>query len=161
MGDLKFHEASGIAGRIIVARVSTGTDIVEGIEEICEKYNIEAAIVSVVIGSLQRAEITYAVPKSDTKMKAGKGEPLCLEGPLDCLSAQGTVGRNEKGERYAHIHAALADKLDHVYGGHLARGKNPVLLTVEVALTEVTGLRLVRRLYEETNTSQLSPEVIE
>lgn len=158
MGEINFRAAQGTTGRIVVARLNSGTDIIDGIEKMCDDYNIESAIITTVIGSIARAEFAFVVPRPDTKMKAGKGDPLCLEGPLDFLSAQGTIGKDQEGKRYTHMHGVLADKLDRLYGGHMTKGKNPVLLTVEVSLLELTGMQLVRRYYEETNSYQLSPE---
>jgi predicted DNA-binding protein with PD1-like motif len=160
-GQVRFNEAQGVLGKVVVARLGSGTDVIEAIEKICEDNHIGSAIIATAIGSLAQAEFSFIIPKEDTKLKAGKGEPLFLEGPLDLLGAQGTVGWDQQGNRYTHLHGMLADKLDRLYGGHLVKGKNPVLLTMEISLIELKGISLIRRFYEETGSYQLSPEKCE
>jgi hypothetical protein len=149
--------ACGQPGRIVVARIGAGTDLIEGIEEICRRYDIKSGLILGLTGSLSGAKFTYIVPKEDSKLGAGKGVPYTLPGPLNILAAEGTIARTERGEYYVHIHAALADQLDHVYGGHIFK-PTTVLLTMEVAIMETAGISLMRRFYDETGSEQLSPE---
>lgn len=152
--------ACGRPGRLVVARIGAKTDLLEGIKDICSKYDIKSAVILGLTGSLSEAKFTYIVPKEDSKLGAGKGVPFVLPGPLNILAAEGTVARTERDDYYIHIHAALADQLDHVYGGHIFK-PTTVLLTMEVALLETAGVSLRRRFYEETGSEQLSPEEAE
>jgi hypothetical protein len=80
----------------------------------------------------------------DNKVGAGYSDPRAIEGPLELLSAQGTIGLEEGGAVAIHLHGAVSDKEGRVHGGHLVKGGNPVLITGEVAVTQVEGIRIAK-----------------
>lgn len=131
------------SSRAAIMRVLPGIDVIEGIEAVCQSLSIKSGAIISCIGSLQRASLMIAVPLNN-KVGAGYSDPMVLEGPLELLSGQGTIGLGEEGETAIHLHGVVSDKEGHLHGGHFVKGENPVLVTCEVALTQVEGIRIVR-----------------
>ena len=135
--------SEGHLSRVVMIRVLPGSDIIEGIEEVCHNLDIKSGSITSCIGSLQRASFLIAVPMN-SKIGAGYSDPKVLEGPLELLSGQGSIGQEEGGEIFIHLHGVISDKNGNVQGGHFIRGENPVLITCEVALIQVEGIHMIR-----------------
>ena len=142
--------------RAALARLAPGDDVIESIEEICRRMNFKCATITSCIGSLQRADIMIAVPL-ENKLGAGYSEPMTLEGPLELLCAQGSVGEDEKEGLFTHLHVSFSDREGRLWGGHLLKGKGPVLVTCEVMITELAGGRLRRQYDPAVELSILKP----
>jgi predicted DNA-binding protein with PD1-like motif len=133
-----------LSSRAAIIRVLPGSDVIEGIEEACQKLGIKAGAIISCIGSLQRASVMIAVPLNN-KVGTGYSEPIKLEGPLELLSGQGTIGQDKEGEIITvHMHGVVSDKEGRLHGGHLVKGENPVLITCEVMLARIEGIPIVR-----------------
>ena len=161
--------AVGNSGRVIVARILPGSDLIEAMEKICQENNITSANVISCIGALRESALlnpTLAdnVPsekpdaKPEGEVRAGYGDALVISGPLQILSAQGTVVTAEDGKLIVHIHATVVDAEHNVYGGHVPKGKNPIDDTAEVTIQEVAGVKMLLKYDAETKESHLSPE---
>lgn len=135
--------SEGHLSRVVMIRVHPGSDIIEGIEEVCQNLGIKCGAITCCIGSLQRASLLIAVPMNN-KIGAGYSDPKVIKGPLEFLSGQGTIGQEEGGEIFIHLHGVISDKDGNVHGGHLIKGKNPVLITCEVVLIQVEGIHMIR-----------------
>lgn len=136
------HAAGGIRG-IVSFRLEPGCDVLEGIERVCREREISCAAVLSAIGSLRRARLFTAVPLPN-KAGGGYGEPIAIPGPLELVCAQGTVGREEDGAPYLHVHAVVSDGSARSFGGHLIAGSAPVLVTCEVTLGVIAGIEALR-----------------
>ncbi|MFO7984937.1 MAG: DNA-binding protein [Desulfatiglandaceae bacterium] len=147
---------SGRLDRAALARLAPGADVIESIEEICRQMDFKCATVTSCIGSLRRADIMIAVPL-ENKLGAGYSDPIALEGPLELLCAQGTVGEDEREGFFTHLHVTFSDRDGRLWGGHLLKGKGPVLVTCEVMITELAGGRLCRQYDPEVELSILKP----
>lgn len=142
--------SEGNLSKAAMIRVIPGSDVIEGIEDACRKLRIKAGAIISCIGSLQRASVMIAIPLHN-KVGAGYSEPITLEGPLELLSGQGTIGQDEQGEVAVHLHAVMSDKEGHLYGGHLVKGHNPVLITCEMLLAEIEGIKIQKGYDPETD----------
>lgn len=162
--------AVGSSGRVIVARVLPGTDLIEAIEKICKENNVTSASIISCIGALRESAVLNPIspdsipsekPNATTEgeVRAGYGEALVIPGPLQILAAQGTVVTAEDGTLTVHIHAMVVDEKHTVYGGHLPKGKNPIDDTAEVTIQEVAGIRMLLKYDPETEEPHLTPEV--
>jgi len=158
LGEIRYTAAQGEIGKVVAARLLPGTDIIEGIEKICEDYGIRYAFVGCSIGSLQKATFMYLVPKPEVKVKAGYSTPFELPGPIEFLGGLGVVCEGVNREKLTHFHGTVSDKLDHVYGGHFVKGQNPVLVTMDLIIVEVKGVKLLRKYDEETELVNFAPE---
>ncbi len=143
-------------GRMLVARMSYGTDLLEGIEALCQENEIDSAIIISCYGSLKDVCFNHITQEEGENLGALPSKNHTLPGPIQLLTGQGMVGVDkETGELFTHLHATFGDKLSHIYGGHLISGHNPVLRTVEVALLESSDVKMIRDYNEKTQSKQL------
>ena len=73
--------AQGGVKKVIAARISPGENVMEGLKQICEKYNINNGVILSGIGSLDGLEYLVPVILPDKKAGYGYGVPL-LSAPL-------------------------------------------------------------------------------
>jgi len=157
--EIRYQAVPGELGKVIIGRLLPGTDVIEGIEKICKNHNIKSAFVCVSIGSLQKATFMIAMAKQGTKLGIAYTEPIEVPGPIEFLSGLGMVCEGEKeGELETHFHATFSNEKKEVYGGHLVKGKNPTLATIDLSIIEVKGIKLLRKFDEETGFVLISPE---
>lgn len=142
--------------KAVFIRLSPGTDLISGIAAVCRERGIRSACIASCIASLQRASFLVVVPK-ENKVGGGYSEPVHLEDPLEILSGQGSIGETENGEVFVHLHAALNGAQGRAQGGHLIQGRCPVLITSEIVLLPLEGLRLMRSYDPEADMPILKP----
>jgi predicted DNA-binding protein with PD1-like motif len=152
--EIKFSQ--GFLSRVVMIRVFPGWDIIEGIEKACEELKITAGAITTCIGSLQRTAFFTVVPL-ENKVGAGYSTPITLEGPLELLSAQGTIGQDEKGNRFVHLHGAVSDRGGHAHGGHFIKGETPVLITCEIVINLIDEAKWLRIHDPELGMDVVSP----
>lgn len=155
MDKTRFQDACGKVGKFVAARILPGSDLIEGIEEICKKNNIKYAYVSC-FGSLEKAGYMYLIPNPQTKMGAGYGDVKKCDGPVEFLNGTGVVCQNE-GNYDIHFHAVLCNQEGEVFGGHIVKGQNPSLTTVDIVILEAEGIKMLRKNDEETELTQFYP----
>jgi len=146
---------AGSLAKVLLARLQPGTDLIEGLTEACAAHGVKSGAVSSCIGSLQRASFFIVVPLAN-KMGGGYGDPIALEGPLELVSAQGTIGLDLEGNLLVHLHGALADGRGNLHGGHLLKGRCPVLITCEAMVTFCEEVRAVQKYDPETDLKLLT-----
>ena len=118
MTQIRTQSVSIKKGKVIIARILAGTDLISGIEKICQDNQIAYGTIVAAIGNLSRAKLVYAVVDKDAKFGINFSEPTSVEGPLELLSCQGMIGQSVKGELSVHLHGLLSDQDMKVYGGH-------------------------------------------
>ena len=148
--------AEAAINKAVFIRLSPGTDLITGIAGVCREHGIRAASIAGCIASLRRPSFFVVVPMGN-RIGGGYSDPVHLEAPLEIVSAQGTVGEEESGEVFVHLHAALSDSQGMVHGGHLIQGACPVLITSEIVLLPLCGVRLKRTHDPEVNMPILKP----
>ena len=150
----KFSE--GRLSRVSLIRILPGADILESLEEACGHLNIKNGFISSCIGSLRRSSFFTVVPL-ENKMGAGYSTPIILDGPLELLSAQGTIGQDEKGNPFVHLHGLVGDQEGRIHGGHFIKGENPILITCEITISQVDGAGWLRAHDAEVDMDVFSP----
>lgn len=153
---IRFIDACGKSGKVIAARLLPGTDLIEGIEAVCEKNDVKYAYVSC-FGSFSQVGYMYLVPKAEAKIGAGYGEVMRCEGPIEFLNGTGVVCQNT-GKSDIHFHATMCDKTGKVFGGHIVKGSTPTLTTVDFIIMEITDVEMLRSFDEETALTQFLPK---
>ena len=148
----KVHATSVKAkiGRVIVGRILPGTELVEGILNICEENNLKFGNIVTMIGSLSKACFVCATPDNRAKMGIKYGNPVEIEGPLEFLCGQGIIGMSDNNKRSIHLHYVLSDKNVNLCGGHLVEYGNLVLATIEIVIQELKDIKLLRAIDIET-----------
>jgi len=118
---------SGHYGRLVVARLKPGEDIVEALEKLCLSHAIMRAVVRSAVGSLVEARLTHGGARTaHTFTVAGPG--------IEILNAYGEVSL-DAGMRTS-ISGMVADTDGRMYAGCFVSGANRSLITVEVTLQE-------------------------
>jgi len=153
----KIIVSEGHLSKVVMIRVLPGSDIIEGIEEVCHNLDIKSGAITCCIGSLRRASLLIAVPMN-SKIGAGYSDPKVIKGPLELLSGQGSIGQEEGGEIFIHLHGVISNKEGNVYGGHLIKGKNPALITCEVMVSRVEGIHMIRAYDPEVDMKVFFPK---
>lgn len=152
---IRVKDACGSAGKVIACRLLPGTDLIEGIEEACAKNGVKYAYVSA-FGSFGKVGYMYLVPKPEAKVKAGYGEVIKKDGPIEFLNGTGVVCQN-KNKYDTHFHATMCDQTGTVFGGHIVKGTTPALTTVDLVIIEVNDVKMLRDYDEETDLTQFVP----
>ena len=130
----------GKIARVIVGRLETGDDILEGLTELVIRQKISTGSISA-LGAVDRATVGYFVGN-------GSYTKISLEGPLEVLSCVGNVSWRE-GSPYVHAHITLSDKEGRAYGGHLMPGCK-VGATFEYTLHAYDDIKLQRKFDAKT-----------
>jgi uncharacterized protein len=108
---------------LLLVRLPAGVDLVEGIEDLTREYGIRSALIRGGPGSLMHATL-----------QAG-GPPVQAPGPAaEILTLVGEIR-----DGVADLHGTVGDPDGRVYGGRFLRGRNPVCITVELALETRPG----------------------
>lgn len=137
----RFWEAS--AGRVLVGRLATGSDLVEEIEHACAEHSILAATVSV-IGAVRRAAYAYYEQEDRRYTELSSTTHHEITGFI------GNVSQRDR-RPFLHAHATFADAGGATVGGHLLRGTE--VFAAEVTIAELRDVTLVRQHDEETGLS--------
>ena len=157
MESVQYKAAAGKAGRIIVARLLPGTDLIEGIEKICSRYRMKSAVIDCAIGSLERTSFRYIVPKPELKTGAGYDEPPDIQGPVELISVTGLVTETEDEKINIHLHGTICDQKGILHGGHFDKGGNIALYTIEIIIKEVMEVKMLKKYDIEVDAPQLCP----
>lgn len=150
MTQIRTQAVASKRGRAIVGRILPGTDLIKGIEKVCQDNQVTSGTIVVGIGSLVRAQFIYAVPDKGATIGMKYSEPTRVEGPLELLACQGTIGLTAEGQLGIHLHGLMSDPDMKVYGGHFLENGNPVLATLEIRIQENQDVRIVREQDVET-----------
>ena len=150
MQDVRTQSAEFTRGRSIIARILPGTDLISGIEKTCTDHAITTGAIVSAIGTLTHATVVYVVPVQSTPLGVAYVPPKRIEGPLELLSGQGTIGQTRDNRLSIHLHGSVSAPDMKIYGGHLLVGGNPVLATAEVWIQESIGVTMLREKDPET-----------
>ncbi|MFI3175265.1 MAG: PPC domain-containing DNA-binding protein [Bacillota bacterium] len=149
----------GKFGRVVAVRMGPGEDVLKGIEQVCKEKGIKNGIIVEGIGSLAEANLFNPVPIPEKKAGYGYSEPTKLSGPIELVSISGMICHSDDGEILIHAHYSLSDVYANGHGGHLIEG-NKVLLTVDIMIAEVEGLKMGRAYDEDLEVFIFRPETM-
>lgn len=152
------HEVrTGNAQRIIVARLKTGSDLLDSLQEIVENERIKAGIILSGVGLLGKASLRNCNSLPEEFPITDENRTfLSFKNPLEILTLSGTISIAE-GKPLVHAHLTLSSVVEGeigVIGGHLIKGCL-VFGFAEVAVMELGGIEMVKSFDEETRTLQL------
>lgn len=118
---------------MLFIKLDDGEDFLGSLCEILERV-ADSGIILSCVGMLRESVLAYF-----------RGEYLekALPSPMEIVSMEGNIARGGDGRLQPHVHAALADEILNVYGGHL-RGAI-VHNTAEVVIMIPRDVKLVRR----------------
>lgn len=148
--------AEGKFKRVVAVRIPPGRDVMEALDEACEKANLNNGIIVNGIGSLKGAKFLNPIEIPEKKAGYGYGEPIVLTGPIELVNINGMICQGEDGERLFHIHCTFSDTNGDAYGGHFIES-NEVLMTVDLILAELDEIYMGRRFDEDLDVFIFNP----
>ena len=157
--NVRYEAAAGRPGRLLIVRLPPGSDLIDGILQVCEDYGIRNGYVSTCIGSLSESRFVYGSPDPSLKSRAGYSPEQVCEHVTQVLSGQGTICHDEMGEIQIHFHCIFCDQ-GLVRGGHFDKPGNAVATTMELAIQEVLGVEMTRPFDSEIDLNRLHPEAV-
>ena len=147
------HSVEATTKRVIVGRLLPGTDLIRGLESVCDSHQVMYAAVVFAYGSLSSAAF------KTLQIAPGSSRPALalrrLERRVEFLGGQGLVCRDDTGARATHLHGCVSDETGQVLGGHFEPGLNPVFNNMDFTLYELTGVDLIRRWDADTETVEM------
>jgi len=154
--------AAGTIGRVVIARLVPGTELLAGLRQVFESYEIHSGLILGGAASLVSARLrNVQTSPAEWPITDANRVFLDLPGPLELLSIAGNGSRRPDGSLHLHAHVVVstgtADAPGRCYGGHLVEGA-VILSTGEVAVAELQGVQLARRQDPLTKTLELVPE---
>jgi predicted DNA-binding protein with PD1-like motif len=156
---MSVKSALGTVGRMASARILPNTDILEGIEEVCHQYDIKYGVVHC-IGSFRKVGYQYLEINTNSVINAAYGDIISKPHPTELLSATGIICQCE-GKYDIHMHAVLCDTDGKISGGHLSKGQNIALTTIDTVIIEAQGMEMLRIFDENTGFYQFSPRSLQ
>ncbi|MEW6266769.1 MAG: PPC domain-containing DNA-binding protein [Thermodesulfobacteriota bacterium] len=129
-------------GRVVIGRILRDTDLVTGIIELCRQTGIVTGAIEIAIGSLRKADISWAIPSDKTRRGSERTAPVPIEGPLEFITGQGLVCLADLDRPVIHFHGMICDPNGRAWGGHFFPNGNPVHSTMDVVITEIEGARM-------------------
>jgi len=128
------------SGRIFMAGLKKGKDLLNELSRIVTEKNIETGIIKV-IGAVSSANISYY---DHNKQKYIYNE---INEGLEILNCTGNISVLED-KPMIHAHITLANKKGEAFGGHLAEGTK--VFASEAYIQELKGHKLIRTFKEDT-----------
>lgn len=150
------HSAKGNYKNIYAVRFEPGEDVMKGLYEICEKYNIKNGVIISAVGSLDGATFMDPAPIPGKEDLYAYGDPIELPAPVELISLDGIICTGEAGDTQLHVHCALSDQNGNGYGGHFTEG-NIVLNTAEIVIGEIDGILMSRKIDPLRGTPCFTP----
>ena len=148
---------SGGVGRVVVARIKNGCDLMRTLQKAVEKEGLEAAVILSGVGLLSGVKLRNCKTLPDTFPITDRNRSFTsFQKPFEILGISGNVSIVE-GKQLVHAHLTLSyveEEKIRVIGGHLIEGCT-VFGFAEVFIMELTGIEMLKKLDEETKTLQL------
>ena len=153
----RYDLRSGGAGKVMVARLKPGSDLLGALQEMVEDEGVEAGVILSGVGLLREARLRNCKSLPEEFPITDENRTyLSFSRPLEVLSMSGNVSMAE-GSPLVHAHVTLSyvegDEIG-VVGGHLIEGCI-IFGFAEVILMELDNIKMEKRFDEETRTLQL------
>ena len=147
---------TGQLGRVVVARLAPGNDLLGSLGEIARREGIEAGVILSGAASLSRA-VLRNVRRLPPELPITDGDRVFVrkDGAIELLALSGNIAeQNGEVSIHAHITISVGEQDGLAYGGHLVPGC-VVFSLAEIVIAEVRGLEMVRGYDEATRGPQL------
>ena len=129
---------------LIIGRLFPGEEVVESLRGICQKHQVETAVVVSGLGQLANFKLGFFKEK-------GNYLPQDFNQSHELLALTGNISLQKEGYDF-HLHVVLGDADKKVVGGHFIEGL--VSVTAEIVLLK-TKLKIKRQTEEKTGLKGL------
>lgn len=152
MANQPFEAAPATSGRTLVGRLKPGSDLILGLEAVCDNHDVGFAAIVFAYGSLTRATFKVLQREGDGREVLVRQD---IDERLEFLGGQGLVCQDLDGRRATHLHGSVAGRSGTVLGGHFEPNHNPIYNNLDFAIVELHDVRLVRAHDAETDTVEM------
>ena len=147
----------GKSGKVFVARMKSGNDLLRALNNLLEEHNIKAGVILSGVGLLRRAGLRNckSLPKEYPITDENRSY-MEITNPLEILTLSGNISEVE-GKSWVHAHVTLSyidGEEIHVVGGHLIEGCI-IFGFAEVIIMELKDIDMRKTFDEETKQMQL------
>ena len=159
----KFLEKVDLS-EVYFTRLRPGEDLFVEITELCQKNNIERAVILSAIGSLcdvafrdlkTGIELPVKVDKTNLMETYGPFELLTLEG--DIIPLVGEFGGLKDGDLVLHLHCTLGTAYGALFGGHLF--KATIFTTTELFLARIKNSQVKKKQGIVTGLTEMRTDI--
>jgi predicted DNA-binding protein with PD1-like motif len=153
----RYDVRSGESGRVIVAKLKPGSDLLGSLQEIVGREGVKAGVILPGVGLLEEAKLRNCKSLPEEYPITDENRTyLSFSRPLEILSLSGNITVAE-GNPLVHVHVTLShvggDEIG-IIGGHLIEGC-VIFGFAEIILMELEDIEMEKNYDEETKTLQL------
>ena len=136
----------GRMDRIVMGKLSMDIDLLEGIQELARKEEIQTGVILSAVGALKKATFrNLKILPLDLKVENQHRLYLELEQPMEMVSLTGWIATREDGDTEVHAHfsasTVIEDKIV-TLGGHLVPGTlTSVKVVIVIGIIEETNIK--------------------
>jgi len=149
---------TGKIGRIVMARMRIGVDLLDSIYEVVRREKIQKGLILMGMGALQKAVFrNLKVFPQEYPVRPKDRIYFEVQQPLELLSLTGYVVPRLNGEPHVHAHFSASTTIgDSVatYGGHLDKG-TITFVKAAIVIGELEGMAMGKKWVEERKTEDL------
>jgi predicted DNA-binding protein with PD1-like motif len=136
----------GRMDRIVMGKLKTGFDLLEGIQELAKKEGIRTGVILSGIGALKKATFrNLKMLPLDLKVEKQHRLYLELEQPMEIVSLTGWMATKDGGDLEVHAHFSASTVMEDkviTLGGHLIPGiTTSIKVVVVIGVIEETNIR--------------------
>ena len=137
----------GRMDRIVMGKLRIGIDLLEGIQELARKEEIQTEVILSAVGALKKATFrNLKILPLDLKVENQHRLYLELEQPMEMVSLTGWIATREDGDTEVHAHfsasTVIEDKIV-TLGGHLIPGTlTSVKVVIVIGVIEETNIKV-------------------
>jgi len=157
----RVNSVEGKSGRVITGRLLPGSEMFEGIIEMCKRHNVKYGYINCAIGSLEKASFVSPITNKESKIGISYCSKIEMKGPIEFFGEQGIICQSEDDQYLLHLHGSFSTEDMKIWGGHMLATGNIVLATLDVVITEVVDVKMLRVYDEETGFTQFCPKTME
>ena len=149
---------------VYFTRLQPGEDLFLGIRELCQKNNIERAVILSAIGSL--CDVAFRDLKTGIELPVNVDKTNLMEeyGPFELLTLEGNVvpligefGNLKEGDLVLHLHCTLGTAFGNIFGGHLF--KATIFTTTELFLAKVKNSQAKKKQSVVTGLTEMRTDI--
>ena len=149
---------SGTIGRVVMARIPIGVDLLEAIYEVVKREKIQKGLILMGIGALKKAVFrNLKVFPKEYPVTPKDRIYFEVETPLEILALTGYVVPRISGEPHVHIHFSASTVVGDTiatYGGHLDKG-SITFVKAAVAIGVLEDIEMGKKWTEERKTEDM------
>ena len=146
----------GKRGRIIIAKMGQGEELVQSLLDLCEELDISVAIINSFIGTVKEVYLrnprdTTILPVTDESKFSLQGDTTVLMRKMEIVSIQGNIVRIGK-KLFSNLHGVFSESGGNVRGGHIFDAT--IWSQAEVVLQEIEEELVIREMEKTTGLMQ-------